>query len=447
MKRALIVAYYFPPLSTSGCMRPMAFCKYLPLHGWEPSVLTVSPETADPELARDQSLLNGQLSRLVIGRAPDDNMLARIGRLRGALPAAAAAPGAAAPHSTAPARSSLVRRSIGTGLRMLFAFPDNCAGWLRPGLDEGLRMVASIKPDLVLATAPPWTGLLIGASIARRTGVPLVADFRDPWTAQERRYADLPGGTTRANRLEKRTIRDARRVIANTVEAAAWLRAKYPQDADRIVAIPNGYDPDLVAASTPRGGERRGNAPLELCHFGTVYRARSPKQLLLALSDLSTMHDGGRPPLRVRFIGHWQVTDPETLELTERLERAGIMMREPALPHAACLQAMRNADALLILQPDLPLQIPGKLYEYIAVGRPLVVVGGEGATASLVTRERLGVCCKDDRATIRDLFRSLASGEQVLNEPDPAARHRFEYRAIAERLAATLDEAVARPRS
>jgi hypothetical protein len=224
MKRALIVAYYFPPLSTSGCMRPMAFCKYLPLYGWEAAVLTVTPETADPELARDESLLNGRLSSLVIGRAPDDNMLARIGRLRGSAPAPANA--SAAAHAPTPAaRSSLVRRSIGTGLRMLFAFPDNCAGWMRPGLAEGLRMAAAFRPELVLATAPPWTGLLIGASIARRTDVPLVADFRDPWTAQERRYADLPSGSTRANRLEKRTIRDARRVIANTVEAAAWLQS------------------------------------------------------------------------------------------------------------------------------------------------------------------------------------------------------------------------------
>jgi glycosyltransferase involved in cell wall biosynthesis len=324
---------------------------------------------------------------------------------------------------------------------MLFAFPDNCAGWLRPAIGEGLRMAAEIRPDLVLATAPPWTGLLVGAAIARGAGVPFVADFRDPWTAQERRYADLPGGRRRAARLEARTVREASRVIANTVPAADWLAAKYPTHAQKIVAIPNGFDSELVQSSDDVApAVVPGAGPLELCHFGTVYAARSPRQLLLALADLAERHNGGSgPPVRVRFIGAWQVNDSETRALTERLERSGLMVREAPLPHAACLRAMRDSRALLILQPDLPLQIPGKLYEYIAAGRPLVVVGGEGATASLVTSERLGVCCADNREAIRELLGTLAAGGGQLPEPDAVVRHRFEYRALAGRLASTLE--------
>jgi glycosyltransferase involved in cell wall biosynthesis len=445
MKRALIVAYYFPPLSTSGCLRPMAFCKYLPQYGWEPSVLTVVPDTADPELARDPSLLNGHMSRLQIHSAPDENMLVRIGRARRAAFASRIAAENQSPAvSTPDEQPSFVRRSVGAGLRMLFAFPDNCAGWFRPGVREGLRMVTELKPDVVLATAPPWTGLLVGATLARRAGVPLVADFRDPWTASRKRYADQPGGSTRADRLERRTIRDAARVIANTAEAAAWLKSKYPVDAAKIVAIPNGYDPDLMPALDNARDTNPVRGPLELCHFGTVYRARSPRQLLLALSDLATANPDAPPALRVRFIGAWQVTDPETMAIVERLERSGIMTREAPLPHAACLQAMRSSRALLILQPDLPLQIPGKLYEYIAVGRPLVVAGGEGATASLVTRERLGVCCADERNAIRELFDALAKGTRRFSEPDPSARDRFQYPSLAGVLASTLDEATAK---
>jgi len=442
MKRALIVAYYFPPLSTSGCLRPKAFCKYLPDHGWEASVLTVVSDTADHELARDPSLLSGRLSRIAIRRAPDENVLAWVGSRRATLGARSAGVRAAIP---VPEARSFLRRSVAAGLRMLFAFPDNCAGWFRPGVREGLRLVAELRPDVVLATAPPWTGLLVGAAIAQRAGIPLVADFRDPWTASEKRYADLPGGMGRANRLERRTIGHAARVIANTAEAAVWLKSKYPRDAHKVVAIPNGYDPDLMPAfenETVHDRARSGAEPLEICHFGTVYRARSPTQLLLALSDLAAEHSGATPPpLRVRFIGAWQVNDSETIALAGRLERSGIMTREPALPHAACLHAMRASNALLILQPDLPLQIPGKLYEYIAAGRPLVVVGGEGATASLVTSARLGVCCADERAAIRELFGALARGTRRLSDPDPAASRRFEYRSLAGRLAATLDEA------
>jgi len=93
----------------------------------------------------------------------------------------------------------------------------------------------------------------------------------------------------------------------------------------------------------------------------------------------------------------------------------------------------------LILQPGSPLQIPGKIYEYIATGRPLLVIGGEGATARLVDQHRLGVCCPNRTSEIKSLIESLATGQTRIAPPRREERERFAYRSLAGDLASVLD--------
>jgi hypothetical protein len=122
------------------------------------------------------------------------------------------------------------------------------------------------------------------------------------------------------------------------------------------------------------------------------------------------------------------------------LEKVGLLRREPPMPYQACLQQMNEADALLVIQPDSPLQIPGKIYEYIATRRPLLLIGGEGATASLVQRHRLGMACPNDGDQIRRLILDLVERRQSLPAPAPEEVDRFNYRSLTEDLAKVLDE-------
>ena len=100
---------------------------------------------------------------------------------------------------------------------------------------------------------------------------------------------------------------------------------------------------------------------------------------------------------------------------------------------------MARAGALLIIQPDSPLQIPGKIYEYIAVGRPLLLIGGEGATAKLVERHQLGLSYPNNVARIRQFIREFVRGDLELKPPAKGRIDRFDYRMLTGELAQLLD--------
>ena len=104
--------------------------------------------------------------------------------------------------------------------------------------------------------------------------------------------------------------------------------------------------------------------------------------MLQALKELIDEKRIGPDQLRVRFTGAWEVTETSCENLAQELEQRGIVQREPPVPHDACVRLMMAAEILLILQPASPLQIPGKIYEYIATGRPLLVIGGGGGNGS-----------------------------------------------------------------
>jgi hypothetical protein len=143
--------------------------------------------------------------------------------------------------------------------------------------------------------------------------------------------------------------------------------------------------------------------------------------------------------LRLRFVGHWERRQDACETLAHALENAGFIQRQPPIPHDLCLQQMAMANVLLVLQPAYPLQIPAKIYECIAMRRPLLVIGGEGATAALVTRHQLGRCCPNEVGAIKALLWRLMYGQERLQPPPAAAVSRFDYRTLASQLAHVLD--------
>ena len=110
----------------------------------------------------------------------------------------------------------------------------------------------------------------------------------------------------------------------------------------------------------------------------------------------------------------------------------------------ACLAEMSRSQCLLALQGEYPLQIPAKVYEYIATGRPIVIIGGEGATARLIQKERLGVCWPNRSAIIKEELVSLVEGRTSIEAASLRDVQRFHYRALTGRLADVLNAAVAR---
>ena len=452
MKQALIVAYYFPPIGASGGMRPLGFCRHLQAYGWLPSVLTTTPESVYPPHPVDHHLesyvpqdvkveyvgYRDSLSHLIDVRARMRSFLS--GRHLNMQPHAG---GSAA--SPAIRTESLERpRSIlkDTILDWLFAFPDRQASWISAAVGR-ITGPKLHTPDIVIATGGPWSNFIVGRTLARRLNCPLILDYRDPWTCNPYYSFSSQFLTRKARRLERSLCLEASRVIANTEELRQRLCAEYPKINERCVAITNGFDPEILGTAAVDYADHEGGIKgYELCHFGTVYGKRTPRILFQAIWEL--YQEGLLKPekLRLRFVGAWESTDEECNKLAQVLEKQGLLTREPPVSHLSCVRQMKQASVLLVVQPESPLQVPGKIYEYIAVGRPLLLVGGEGATAGLVERHNLGLSCPNDLQELKRTLRRIITGGMTLNRPDLQTVSRFEYRSLAGSLAELLDAVV-----
>lgn len=450
LRRVLVVAYYFPPISTSGAMRPLAFCRYLANYGWRPRVLAVDPASLNHPLAIDPALCSRLPPSVRVDRVGHANVLRTLAELRtrvrsyasrfGQRDAGAETSAQKAAGSASPGALSHLRDLGQLSLERMFAFPDSQASWRLPAIRRARTLPAEDRPDVVFATGGPWTSLLVGQSLARRFGVPLVTDFRDPWTRNPFKASRFE---TRARALERSVCASSYRVIANTPELRDQFVDDYPELRHKFVTITNGFDdahspaPDLENAPPVTSGA----GMLELCHFGTLYGQRDPLPFLQALTDLLACDGVDAERLRVRFVGGWEVENNISNQLVETLASRGVVIREPPIPHDACLHAMRSAPMLLIMQPASPLQVPGKIYEYVQTGRPLLIIGGEGATANLAERHHLGRCCPNGVLEIRQLLRGLLAGETAVPRPSPSNVAQFRYRELTRQLATVLNQA------
>jgi glycosyltransferase involved in cell wall biosynthesis len=343
-----MVAFHFPPLAgSSGIQRTLRFAQWLPRYGWEPLVLSADPRAYE---RTSDDLLREVPAELVVQRAFALNT-ARHLALRGRYPA-------------------------------LLARPDRWISWALAAIPTGLRMVRRYRPAAIWSTYPIATAHVIGYWLARLTGLPWLADFRDPM-AQDG-YPPDPATWRAFERIERRAVGAAAASIFVTRGAAALYRRRYPAHAARICVIENGYDEDsfagLSVAPAPLVAGRR-----TLLHSGIVYPwERDPTHLFAALADLKRQGRAGDLLVRFRASAH----DEFLAALARQHGVADLVEVGPPLPYREALQEMQRADGLLVLQAaNCNEQIPAKVYEYLRAARPiLALTDPAGDTADLLRR-------------------------------------------------------------
>lgn len=291
----------------------------------------------------------------------------------------------------------------------IFATPDHHAGWIASCVRQGFVIIRDQRPDIILATGGPWSGLLAGYILKRLTGVPLALDFRDPWVAFSDPYRR---GIFRwiDNWLERRVVSNADLLIANTEPLKQdFLRRYVNLSPEQVVTITNGFE-DFIAESS-----RRENSALTLTHTGTLYLSRNPRPLLEAVQNLI---EGGRidpMEIKLRFVGGIELNDPSVAQILRSPSLASSIEVTPRVTYAESLQAMRESDMLILIQPGFPLQVPRKFYDYMAARRPVLCIAEPGsATWSLVERYALGRTCENDasqlEAILLEIHREWQSG-------------------------------------
>lgn len=395
MSSILMIAYHFPPLrGSSGIQRTLRFCRYLPEFGWSPVVLTAHPRAYE------------SVSDDLIGDVPDGVPVVRAFALN------------AARHF------AFAGRHPG-----LLAIPDRWSSWVLGGVISGLRAIKRHRIDVIFSTYPIASAHLIGLVLSRLTGLPWIADFRDPM-AQDGYPADPT--TWRAFRwIEERTLRRARRAMFTSPGAIRDYRARYPDiPADRYVLIENGYDEEAFAEVSVDADKWAppDSRRLVCLHSGIVYSSeRDPTQFFRALGALKRA--GRIDATTVEFRFRASANDEQLARLASENGIEDLVSLAPPIPYREALMEMLAADALLVMQAsNCNSQIPAKAYEYLRAGRPvLALTDPAGDTADLMHRARVAQIIPLDSAEaitrlLPDFLDALRTGTAKAPSPD-YARH------------------------
>lgn len=423
MRRFLMVAYFFPPMGDGGVFRSLKLARYLPEFGWEPVVLCGRPEDY---WVRDASLLAElppTLERLPVGGLTGQGLLRRLR-------------GKGGPASAGGARSS---RGFARLRRLadFFLLPDGYAGWIGPATRAGRRRLAAGDIDLVYSSSPPDSGHRVAERLAAASGLPWVADFRDPWFGLHLKTPPTAWHRWRHARMEAAVLARAQ-VVAVT---EAW-RADYAARAARPPRlIRNGFDP---ADYAPREiAARRPGAPLRILHTGKLSLTRSAAPFLAGFAALRAEQPALVAGVELHFLGPRE-SDNEAAAAA--LGLADCVRFDDPVSHAESVARQQAADLLLLIKHDDPRYkdlVPGKFYEYAAAGPPLLAVTPAGEVEQLIAAHALGWVCRPEAASVRavlaEALATLRAGAWT-RRPAPAA---FSRREQARDMAALFDELVA----
>jgi glycosyltransferase involved in cell wall biosynthesis len=434
----LAVAYFFPPLGGGGVQRTVKFLKYLRPLGWRSEVVTAR--------ARSYWVLDDTLAAEV----PPDTVVHRTLAPTGLDLLAALGGGRANARAPRPAVRSTAGFRAWRSLAGFFLIPDAYAGWFPFALAAVRERVAAGGIDVLFTTSSPDTAHLVGLVVREQLGIPWVADFRDPWVRRLTFTAPTPLHARLQSWLEHRVLTRADRVIVtNEATRDDFLARHAGLSADKLVVIPNGYDPEDLApvrafarASISGAPVERGDAAaLVLIHTGLLSGQRTLAPLVAAITALFARRPELRARLRVRQIGPRESVNEELVQAAGLGE---VIRFEPPRPHAEVLAEMARAPALLLLEADEPrgsLITPGKIFEYLAVGRPILALVPAGPAADLVTRHGAGevVSPSDAEAIARHLERWITHGPPPMPTPGLNLSD-YARPALAAKLARVLDD-------
>ncbi len=356
MKRALLIAFHFPPFSgSSGIQRTLVFCRYLREFGWDPIVLSAHPR-AYPTTSED-----------MLNRIPDDVVVERAFALD--------------------AGRHLAVNGAYVGLS---ALPDRWSSWWFGGVLTGRSMIRRYRPSVIWSTFPIATAHMIGGSLARWSGLPLVADFRDAMVVES--YPEPPLVEWSFRKVEAATMKTAAAAVFTTPSSRDMYRHRYSEQASmKYECIRNGYDEESFEAAIKlhesRHDKSEDSGPLKLLHSGLMKRVeRNPEPFLQALAELRT--EKVLSPESVRVVFRAPVNTGELQEIIDRLELRDMVELAPAVAYEEALAELLDADVLLLFQAATCNHlVPAKVYEYLRAERPILALTDEAGDTASVLRD------------------------------------------------------------
>ncbi len=362
MKKVLIVSYYWPPAGGPGVQRWLKFAKYLPEFGVAPIVYVPKNPTypivdialeaevpAGVEVIREpiwepykiaKSLSGARVSRMSSGIIPE------VGK------------------------QSVFQR-LALWLRGNLFIPDARVFWVGPSVKRLEKFLAENPVDAVITTGPPHSLHLIGLELKKRMNVRWIADFRDPWTqiGYHKSLRLSAFAQKRHKGLEAAVLQTADEIIVTSPATKADFESITTKP---ITVITNGYD-------TYAAGKPTLDTKFSVAHIGSLLRDRNPEALWQAISELRSEDLAFAAAFELKLIG---TVSEHVLEELHRLGLGDSVRHMGYISHKEALVEQRRSQVLLLIEIDRDETrciIPGKLFEYMVSGRPIIGIGPENA--------------------------------------------------------------------
>lgn len=431
MKRVLIITYYWPPSGGSGVQRWLKMAKYLPENGWQPVIYTT--ENAEYPIV-DHSLEKDVLPETEVIRRPIFEPYSFYKKFLGIKKEETIKVGFASDT-----KKSKWKEGLSLWIRGNLFIPDARRFWIRPSVKFLTDYLKGHPVDAIISTGPPHSMHLIAMKLRKETGIPWIADFRDPWTEIDyydelhlTRWADR-----KHHRLEREVLTKADKVVTIGWECGRGLGRLGNRN---VRVIPNGYDweTDTIQQAVPLSQE------FTLTHLGVITPSRNAPQLWEALKELKSENPDFSKDLKIKLIGQVDQSIVQNLETDGLMDNTEIV---PHIPHDEVQQAQQSSQVLLLLINNTPNAkgiLTGKLFEYLSSGRPILCIGPEDGDAARILKETHAgqTVSFEDKEKMKEVIKDLYQRYLENDLPDNTSTEVEHYsrRALTEGFANLLNK-------
>lgn len=416
MKKILIISFYWPPSGKASMQWPLDMAESLFKNGFEPAVLTVKQDT----FSESDNSFNDKINPAIpvirtdfwdpfiiykkfLGKSSSDTL---------------------AVSETISKGKKGIKHKISLWIRMNLFVPDARIGWLVPGARAAQKYMHNKNFDLIISNGPPHSSHLIGKKLSKKFKIPLVSVFIDPWVdiSYYKEQKRNPVVVKIDNALEKSVMKYSARLVFVTKTLKDYFDKKYPFTKNKSEVLHWGYNERDFA-----GLKKEKSKNEILLHAGNMYDYQNPAEFWKTLkSEIAK----GRN-LTVRFIG---TVGPK---IKSSLEEAGIIGDcefKGFLPYESVVKEMMNASYLLVCAAE-PRHVPGKLFEYMRTGNPVIAFGDDNSEVKELLEESKAGILFDYKNSGSEFFEFVKN-----HSPDIEYSKRFDRSRIAEKLISVIEK-------
>ncbi len=435
MKRVLIITYYWPPSGGSGVQRWLKMSKYLPEYGWQPVIYTT--ENAEYPII-DHSLEKDVAPNIEVIRRPITEPYSAYKKFLGINKDETVKMGFIQEKE----KNKSWKSGLSLWVRGNFFIPDARCGWVKPSVRFLKEYLNEHPVDAIISTGPPHSMHLIALKLKEALGLPWIADFRDPWTEIDY-YNDLhltAWADRKHHRLEQEVLTKADKVVTVAPDGARRLGRLGNRN---VRTIYNGFDRDDDTQTPVNLSEQ-----FTITYLGVLSKIQNPSNLWQALAELIKEDSGFDKNLKINMIGQ---IDSAVVSSIDENGLTQHVAYSPYMPHDQVSAVHRSSTLLLLLlmpdsEPRAKGLLTGKLFEYMASGRPILCIGPEDGDAARILRETSAgqTISFEDKEKMKEALKNLYQRylENTLEGNTNPKVENYSRQVMTQQYAALLNQAI-----